>query len=303
MTNRYADFLQNSGLYDSIPVDKESISELITLIHGSCRIDVYCPSCRTQRVFRMNPIISFSDSNSHGIKKELLSTLLLNEQNRQMGEKIPAPGQVYVRDEPWNWDKKYSSDTHVMVFQFRCTMCEGHTLDYAVLNMHDHLIKIGQYPSIADLSSDELQEYRKDIDEQSFKELRRAIGLHAQGIGVGSYVYLRKVFERILNKAGDEAISDGAIDEEILRKSKVDEKIRLLKDYLPKALSGNAVFYGIVSKGIHELSEEECIQYFPVLKSCIVLILRQWKKQREDKENEKEISRSISRIAGQINSK
>jgi len=80
----------------------------------------------------------------------------------------------------------------------------------------------------------------------------------------------------------------------------VDERIKLLKDYLPEVMAGNTAFYGIVSKGIHELSEEECITYFPVLKECIIMILRQWEKMRQDKEAQKNITNSLSRIAGEI---
>lgn len=38
---------------------------------------------------------------------------------------------------------------------------------------------------------------------------------------------------------------------------RVEDKIKLLKDYLPQMLVDNKVVYGIMSKGIHELSEEE----------------------------------------------
>ena len=57
--------------------------------------------------------------------------------------------------------------------------------------------KIGQYPSVADLSFPELKDYRKVMSKDDDKELKRAIGLHASGIGIGSFVYLRRIFERI----------------------------------------------------------------------------------------------------------
>ena len=74
----------------------------------------------------------------------------------------------------------------------------------------------------------------------------------------------------------------------------------MLKDYLPTALVNNTVFYGVVSKGIHELSEEECLEYFPVLKSFIFLVLRQWEKNRKDSEDEKELSNSLQRISEKV---
>ena len=71
----------------------------------------------------------------------------------------------------------------------------------------------------------------------------------------------------------------------------------MLSEYLPKALTNNMVSYGIISKGIHELSEEECIDYFPVLHDLIIMILRQWEKIRRDEEEEKKISVALNQIA------
>ena len=71
-------------------------------------------------------------------------------------------------------------------------------------------------------------------------------------------------------------------------------------DYLPKSLVHNEAFYGIVSKGIHELSEEECIEYFPVMKSFIMMILRQWEKMRKDEEEEKQLSVALGSIVAKI---
>ena len=71
----------------------------------------------------------------------------------------------------------------------------------------------------------------------------------------------------------------------------------MLSDYLPKSLVHNEAFYGIVSKGIHELSEEECIEYFPVMKS---FIMRQLEKMRKDEEEEKQLSAALGSIAAKI---
>lgn len=78
------------------------------------------------------------------------------------------------------------------------------------------------------------------------------------------------------------------------------KKIKMLTDYLPESLVSNSVFYGIVSKGIHMLSEEECLEYFPIMESCIILILRQWEKIRKDEEEEKKLSAALNKIASQV---
>lgn len=123
---------------------------------------------------------------------------------------------------------------------------------------------------------------------------------YASGMGIGSYVYLRRIFERIIVTASHKAISDGKIKAEDFGGARVNEKIKMLSDYLPKSLVHNEAFYGIVSKGIHELSEEECIEYFPIMKSFIMMILRQWEKMRKDEEEEKQLSVALGSIDAKI---
>lgn len=179
-------------------------------------------------------------------------------------------------------------------------MDNTHHLDYIVLTYGNKMKKIGQYPSVADLSFPELKEYRKVMTKEDEKELKRAIGLFASGIGVGSFVYLRRIFERIIVTASQKAIEEKKIKEEEFDKAHVDEKIKMLAEYLPKSLVNNHVFYGIISKGIHELSENDCLEFFPVMQSFIMMILRQWEKIRKDEEEEKKLAASLSNIAAKV---
>ena len=74
----------------------------------------------------------------------------------------------------------------------------------------------------------------------------------------------------------------------------------MLKGYLPSVLVDNAQIYGIVSKGIHELSEDECLKYFPILQSCIIMILNMWEQQRRQREDEKQMKAALSKIAAEL---
>jgi len=51
------------------------------------------------------------------------------------------------------------------------------------------------------------------------------------------------------------------------------EKIELLKEHLPPFLVANKAIYSILSVGIHELDEQECLKHFEALKVGIELIL------------------------------
>jgi hypothetical protein len=53
----------------------------------------------------------------------------------------------------------------------------------------------------------------------------------------------------------------------------MDERIKLLRDHLPTFLVENRALYGVLSKGIHDLREQECLEYFPVVRVGIEIIL------------------------------
>jgi len=298
--NIFAEFLQKSGLYDEIEITKDNIFHLIDLIDGKVKIDEFCPSCKEKRVFEAKPIIFYKyleQENLH-IPKSLAAEL---EFLQKLGISKTITTENGFSTSLWNWTSwQVEEDCRLMVFRFSCSMDESHKLDYVVLTDDYKFKKVGQFPSVADLSFPELKEYNKILSKDDLKEFRRAIGLHAQGIGIGSYVYLRRIFERIIDTAKGKAISDGTIDEQTYKDSRVDARIKMLANYLPKALVDNPAFYGIVSKGIHELSEEECILYFPVLKDFIFMILRQWEQIRKDEEATKQLQASLSKIAGNI---
>lgn len=63
------------------------------------------------------------------------------------------------------------------------------------------------------------------------------------------------------------------------------EKIQMLKNELPPFLVEHPKIYSILSKGIHELSESDCLKNFETLKLGTELILDQRleAKEREDK--------------------
>ncbi|KAB2364179.1 hypothetical protein ACQCWD_20765 [Bacillus thuringiensis] len=134
------------------------------------------------------------------------------------------------------------------------------------------LIKSGQYPSFASIEQHNIKKYRKII-QRDYKDFSTAIGLNSHGVGIGSFVYLRRIFENLVEEKHRLAQTIPNWDEELYNRSRMNEKIDLLKNFLPSILVENKQLYGIISKGIHELSEEECLDMFPQVKLAIELIL------------------------------
>jgi len=85
-------------------------------------------------------------------------------------------------------------------------------------------------------------------------------------------------------------------DDAVFLKSRMDDKIKLLSSTLPKVLVEHSGMYSILSKGIHELSEQECLRYFNTLRLGIGMLLDELEKSKQ----RDILSRAISLIQGEI---
>lgn len=295
MDNIFAAFLQTAGLYDSKEICEDNITDLIELLKGNVKISVYCKECKQERVFTMKPIEYYFETGPEG--DEEISCASLGKTIESLQNMIFSTKKSSV--EEWKWINRQIADTtRLMKLEYICSMNEEHHLDYIVLATDNSMMKIGQYPSIADMTFPELDDYKHVISKEDRKELGTAIGLYASGVGAGSYVYLRRILERLVYQA-KEAAAD-TIDSEMFEQARVAEKIKMLEGYLPDILVKNTTIYGILSKGIHELSEEECRKYFPVVKECIYQILGMWESERRKQVDEVALNKALSAISSSI---
>lgn len=183
---------------------------------------------------------------------------------------------------------------------FKCTRDENHYFGMQIKLSSDGIIKIGQYPSKADIELPDLDKYSRVIPKHMLSDIKKALGLSSHGIGAGSFVYLRRVFEFLINEAYQSALASNKVNVDDYSKSRIVERIVLLKDFLPSFLYENKEVYSILSKGIHELSEEQCLNVFDLLYSTIELILDEMLRNKEQSEKESNITNSISKIHSEL---
>ena len=150
--------------------------------------------------------------------------------------------------------------------------------------------KIGQYPSMADMQLFDTAKYRKIMDNQSYRDLTMALGLNASGVGCGSFVYLRRIFEKLAEEIHNECQELPDWDEKKYEQSRFNEKLTLMEGYgkilIPDELSEiKTKLYGVLSKGVHFSSDDECKELFPFLQFAIFMMLDEKiaKKERESK--------------------
>jgi len=140
------------------------------------------------------------------------------------------------------------------------------------------------------------RKYENVLDEKYLKEFKRAIGLASHGIGVGSFVYLRRIFEKLIFQTFQD--NQKEISENIgeFKTKRMEDKIDVLQNYLPSQLIKMKSIYGILSKGIHELEDAECLTYFNPLKLSIELILDQKIEEKKKSDRDKMVDQQIQEI-------
>jgi hypothetical protein len=161
----------------------------------------------------------------------------------------------------------------ISTFKFACSNCERIT--YFILKFEEeNFFKIGEYPSKRDRYAKEHSKYIKELGKEFTDDLRTAILLYNSDIGVGAFVYLRRVFEKVISDTAskkNETDNNWSLDD--WKKKSIEEKIKELDNELPKFLVDNQNLYQLLSLGVHELSDEVCLKYFDVVRESIEHIL------------------------------
>lgn len=238
------------------------VAQRLALVGGhQARLDGHCPYCRKSSTFTL-------------AKKTTYTNLFGDE----------AVGVLLTQS------------TGFKLLSVTCARSDDHKLSYWYFLDRDGVLKVGQFPSLADIANDESSSYRDVLSKQNASELHKAIGLAAHGVGVGSFVYLRRVFERLVQDRFEEHKDAEGWKEADFRNLRMDERIAQLHKHLPFFLVENRKLYSILSQGIHELSEETCLAVFEPVKLSIKIILDEDRKNKQEAELRQATSEAIRKF-------
>lgn len=267
-------FIFELPLYTKIKIDKANRDDFLALMNTGLSIEGYNPVLKQETTYRISRNPSSSIANQFIMKPAYYT-----------GKNL----ELEIRCA--------RNDFSIVVFS-RLILAKYNENDSA--NNEYVLMKIGQFPSVADLHISKIRQYDKILSNDKLKEITKAVGLAANGVGIGSFVYLRRVFEDLIEEAHSLALLEPNWDENSYSKSRMDEKIDLLKHHLPLFLVENRVLYSILSKGIHELDENECLEHFEAIKVGIELILDEKVEEYNKKKKLEEAKKRIQTISQQI---
>ena len=199
-------------------------------------------------------------------------------------------------------DNSFKTNGGYGTLEITCKRYHDKFVFYIYWNPTDQtIIKIGQYPTVADFHLGEVKQYNKVIPNEKLREFTKAIGLAANGIGIGSFVYLRRIFEYLISEAFDKAKNDSSISELEFQRARMDEKTNLLHSFLPIFLVENKSMYSILSLGIHELDEQTCLTHFDTLRVGIEIILDEKLDEQRKKDKIEGAKKKLELLKNQIN--
>jgi len=189
-----------------------------------------------------------------------------------------------------NWQTLGKNPASVIL---RCVWNEKHRITFFI-EFHKRTIqKVGQSPSFATIVQGANKEFRKLMSHQDATEFAKAIGLASHDAGIGAFIYIRRIFERVIRNCFEEyKTAEGWTEEQY--KVRMDDRIGLMAKHLPPFIVENRKLYGILSQGVHELDEAKCLSFFPIARDSVIQVLREEKRQREERALRRQLQTQIA---------
>lgn len=252
-----------SPLYKKIKIDK-TIKPHEFFPMGDFRIECYCKECNQRRIYSFEDSAIALDSAMRGTTPKPVTS-------------SPANYKIY--------DLQYELE-HLDYFTF-CAQadCKHNMIILFKVLDKETIMKVGQYPSIYDLNENiNNKKFIKTLGKEYAEYYKKACSLYSFDTYIGALAYLRRIYEKLLLDTFDDNKDDLNITIDDFKNMKMDEKIQLLKKYLPTIMfeQGFNKIYTKISDGIHNLKEDECYKIFLILKMGIEEILIE-KMQKEER--------------------
>ena len=256
------ELIQNVPPYKTITIETPLLVGLTDLSKVAVRL--HCEKCDVESVFNGNAYNFLM-----GIRQ-----VFRNE--------MPYPGkQTSLKD---SIITQLSQNNFFDSLMLECAKC-GNKVYFCFLLDGLSFTKIGQHPSFAALSSKAYAKY-KNIIPKKYPELTRSLSAFSQGMGIAAFVYLRRIYEWLV-----ESRFVGPPETKFTDKLNAVEKTEKI---VPEELESiKNELYSILSKGVHEYDEDECLEFYPLLQFCVEVILDNEVSKRERALKSKNATKAI----------
>ena len=189
-----------------------------------------------------------------------------------------------------------------------CTYCKKYRVDFMINIFKDregklYARKIGMYPPIEISPGKDIMSY---LDEAHQDYYKKALMNLSHGYGVGAFAYLRRITEDVIKRIvqdiielqldGFEKVKDAW--EEYQQKWAMSTLIDQINPYIPSSLmevgdNPLRLLYSITSQGIHDLSDDECLDRAHGVDTLLQFIIS---KMNEEKSSTKKIREAVKKL-------
>lgn len=199
----------------------------------------------------------------------------------------------YSRYGDWYPSNKLSHYNDIVKCVFACNC--GSEIEILLKILPDYkVIKVGQYPD--SLLFDRIVNAKiidmlpKTVHDYYYN----AAKAYTSDLHIAAFNYLRRVLEAIVQNGEKQCGIKPS------KESKVKERIIVLvkNDTLPNVLiePGFNTLYSLLSRGIHELKEDECREQYHFLKDAIEIVLAHQLAEKEQAERKAKISKALNAL-------
>lgn len=230
------------------------------------RVELYCAQCKSKRIFAPDK----------GVYKD----------------SIHVVNQHYPNIKIENKPSLYKT--------FRCSASSAHFILFGFLVHDNEIIKVAEYPSKYEMVQDILNKYKHILPKEKISELAKASQLESYGYSIAAFLYYRRIFEIIIFKTFQNASITNKISEIDFRNRRMDDKLKYVDEYLPNYFKENSQMYGTLSKAVHELEEEECREYLPIVQAILFYSLDEAVDKRNHDLRKQELSKKLKDINTKI---
>lgn len=163
---------------------------------------------------------------------------------------------------------------------------------------------VPKYKRASQTESEYIKKYLESLPpEKRLKQCSQMIAKQINKNNRFAAIEIDNYIQRVISNMTDDDLStiETSIPTYAFKIQKKIEKLELsyrIKTF--KKWLDSGTIYGILSKGIHELSEEDCRKYFPVVKECIYQILGLWESIRKKQADEAALNKALSVVFSSI---
>ena len=173
---------------------------------------------------------------------------------------------------------------------YQCRDCQAVSKTFAVLIVLQNndgdveVMKLGEYPPFSAPISSKI---RKLLSGSDLELYRKGVRAEAQGLGIGSATYFRRIVEEqwkhlvkeIRQAAKELGISDLNVYDRALRETQFSKAVEMLEHKIPEKLlilegkNPLTLLYRPLSKQLHGLTDQECLQQAAGIRVVLTALL------------------------------